>query len=184
MQQGKTDLSRFNNAWYKKGGNSVSRLLWYLINAHILKSAMPFMGIKIFLLKLFGAKIGKGLVIKPHVSIKYPWNLNIGNHVWIGENVWIDNLDVVSIGNHVCISQGALIMSGNHNYTKSTFDLMTKKITIEDGAWIGAKSVVCQGVNIGSHAVLSVQSVASDDLEPYGIYRGNPAAKVKERTIV
>lgn len=183
MQQGKTDLSKFNNSWFNPGGNPISRFLWYFLNAHVLKSAMPFMGIKIMLLKLFGAKIGKGLVIKPHVSIKYPWNLTIGNHVWIGENVWIDNLDSVTIGDHVCISQGALIMSGNHNYSKSTFDLMTKKIVIEDGAWICAKSIVCQGVIIGSHSVLGINSVASENLEAYGIYRGNPATKVKQRTI-
>jgi len=183
MHKGKTNLSHFNNTWFKPGGNVVSRFLWYHINAFILKSSLPFMGVKIVLLKLFGAKIGKGLVIKPHVSIKYPWNLTIGNHVWIGENVWIDNLDLVAIGNNVCISQGALIMSGNHNYTKPTFNLITKKIIIEDGAWICAKSVVCQGVNIGSHAVLGIQSVASDNLEPYSIYRGNPATKVKERAI-
>ncbi|MDP4687697.1 MAG: colanic acid biosynthesis acetyltransferase WcaF, partial [Salibacteraceae bacterium] len=102
---------------------------------------------------------------------------------WIGENVWIDNLDKVVIGKHVCISQGALILSGNHDFSKSTFDLIVQPITIEDGAWIGAKSVVTQGVTVASHAVLAVSSVASSSLESYSIYRGNPAVKVKERVI-
>jgi putative colanic acid biosynthesis acetyltransferase WcaF len=134
-------------------------------------------------LGVFGAKIGKGLVIKPHVSIKYPWNLTIGDHCWIGERTWIDNLDKVSIGNNVCLSQGALILSGNHDYKSTKFDLIVKPIIIEDGAWIGAKSIVCQGVTIKSHAVLLVNSVAVQDLDSYCIYRGNPAEKIKERII-
>jgi putative colanic acid biosynthesis acetyltransferase WcaF len=184
MERGKTNLSAFSNTWYKPGGTLAGRLLWYIINLSCFKSGMPFMGPKKALLKLFGAKIGKGLIIKPHVSIKYPWLLEIGDHTWIGEHVWIDNLDKVSIGSHVCISQGAMILSGNHNYKKSTFDLMVKPISIENGAWIGARSVVCQGVTIGNHAVLSVGSVASNSLEPYGIYRGNPALKIKDREIL
>jgi len=182
MTQNKTDLSKFNNDWFNPGGNALKRFVWYFINSLFFRSAYPFMGVKIALLKMFGTKIGKGLVIKPHVSIKYPWNLTIGDHVWIGENAWIDNLGSVNIGNNVCISQGAFIMSGNHNYSKPSFDLIIKEIIIEDGAWLGAKSVVCQGVTVGSHAVLSVSSVASDNLEPYSIYRGNPAVKVKDRT--
>lgn len=183
MANSKTDLSTFNNKWYKPGGNVISRLIWYFVNAMFFKSSYPLMGPKRFLLRLFGAEIGKKLIIKPHVSIKYPWNLSIGNHCWLGENVWIDNLDKVSIGNNVCISQGALILSGNHNYKSRSFDLMVKPIIIEDGVWIGAKSIVCQGIRCKSHSVLMVNSVANSDLEEYGIYRGNPAEKIKERVI-
>lgn len=183
MRNGKTDLSKFNNAWFNPGGNAISRALWYVMNATLLKSSMPFMYPKRFCLRVFGAKIGKGLIIKPRVSIKYPWNLEIGDNVWIGENVWIDNLGKVKIGSNVCLSQGAMLMSGNHNFSKSNFELMVKDIVIEDGAWLGARSLVCQGVTVGSHAVLSVSSVASENLEPYSIYRGNPATKIKERVI-
>jgi putative colanic acid biosynthesis acetyltransferase WcaF len=179
----KTDLSKFNNTWFDTGGNALSRTLWYFINAAVLKGPMPFIGPKRFWLRVFGAKLGNGVIIKPHISVKYPWNLEIGDHVWIGENVWIDNLGKVKIGSNVCISQGAMIMSGNHNFSKSSFDLMVKDIVIEEGAWLGAKSLVCQGVTVGSHAVLSVSSVASENLEPYTIYRGNPAVKIKERVI-
>ena len=123
---------------------------------------------------MFGAKIGQGVVIKPTVNIKYPWNLIIGNHVWIGEEVWIDNLGQVSIGDHACISQGALLLCGNHNYRKPTFDLMVGNITLEEGAWVGAKAIVGPGVTMKSHAVLSAGSVAGSDLESWSIYRGNP----------
>ncbi len=179
-----TDLSRFDNAWFKPGAGMLKRLAWYFTNAVVFNShaLLPY-SFKSTILRFYGAKIGKQVAIKPHVNIKYPWKLEIGDYTWIGENVWIDNLDKVVIGKHVCISQGALILSGNHDFSKSTFDLIVKPITIEDGAWIGAKSVVTQGVTVASHAVLAVSSVASSSLESYSIYRGNPAVKVKERVI-
>src|SRR6476661_10287091 len=104
-RQLKTDLSRFNNDWYKKGGSRVKRLAWYVLNVAFFNSAFPFISFKRFLLRLFGAKVGKGVVIKPYVNIKYPWRLSIGNHVWIGERVWIDNLGLVVMHDNTCISQ-------------------------------------------------------------------------------
>lgn len=137
--------------------------------------------IKCFILRSFGAKVGKNVMIKPKVNIKYPWLLTIGDYVWIGEEVWIDNLAEVSIGNNACLSQGAMLLTGNHDYTRSTFDLKVGKIALEEGAWIGAKSVVCPNVTCRSHAVLAVNSVAVKDLEAYGIYQGNPAQWIRER---
>ena len=158
--------------------------MWYFTNAIFFQTpCFPVFSLKRFLLQLFGAKVGRGVVIKPSVNIKYPWNLTIGNHSWIGEKSWIDCLGKVEIGENACISQGTLILSGNHDYKKSTFDLMVKEIIIEDGVWIGAKSVVTQGVRCKSHAVLAAGSVATADLEPYSVYRGNPAEKIRERTI-
>lgn len=177
-----TDLKRFDNSWYKPG-STAKRALWYVISALLFETAFPVSGLKRALLRLFGARVGQGVVIKPHVRIKYPWKLAIGDHAWIGEDVWIDNLDAVDIGANSCISQGALLLCGNHNYTKSTFDLMTGPITLEEGAWVGAKCVVCPGVTLHSHAVLTVGSIATKTLEAYGIYSGNPAVKVKERVI-
>ena len=178
-----TNLNSFNNLWYKPGRNHLIRLLWYFTNAIFIKSAFPISGIKVFLLKMFGANIGIGVVIKPYVNIKYPWRLKIGNYVWIGENVWIDNLADVEIEDNVCISQGAMLLCGNHNYKKTTFDLMIGNIVLKTGSWIGAKSIVCQGVVVGSHAVLTVGSVASTNLDDYFIYRGNPAQKIKQRVV-
>ncbi len=134
-------------------------------------------------LKAFGARLGKNVVIKPRVNIKYPWKLQVGNNCWIGENVWIDNLGLVIIGDNVCLSQGAMLICGNHDYKKRTFDLIVGSITINEGAWIGAKAIVGPNTTVGSHAVLSLGSVASKNLEAYGIYRGNPAVKVKQRII-
>jgi putative colanic acid biosynthesis acetyltransferase WcaF len=181
--QGKTDLSKFDNSWYKPG-NPIKRLLWYVVNAVVFNSYLfPINGLKVFLLKLFGARVGTGVVIKPKVNIKYPWKLSIGNYTWIGEQVWIDNLDQVTIGEHVCISQGAMLLCGNHNYHKSSFDLIIGKIKLADGVWLGAKSVVCPGVFCDSHSLLTVSSVATSNLEAYAIYQGNPAVKIRERKL-
>ena len=160
------------------------RFFWYFINVIFFKSSFfPFNFLKIFLLRLFGCSLGKGVVIKPNVNIKYPWKLSLGNYVWIGEQVWIDNLDNVTIGNHVCISQGAILICGSHDYKKPSFDLITKEIILNDGVWVGTKSIILPGVVAESHAILSAGSVMSKNLENYTIYRGNPAKKVGLRTI-
>jgi putative colanic acid biosynthesis acetyltransferase WcaF len=179
-----TDLSSYNNHPYHPGGNVLKRFLWYYTNTFFFKTALfPFYGFKVFLLRMFGAKIGNRVEIKPCVNIKYPWLLTIGNHVWIGENVWIDNLVMVTIGSNVCLSQGAVLITGSHNYKKSTFDLITGHITLHDGVWIGASAIVNQGVTASSHAVLSSGSVATKDLEAWAVYQGNPAIKIRDRVI-
>ena len=160
-------------------------VIWYFVNVLFLQShIIPFSSLKVSLLKLFGANVGKGVVIKPRVNIKYPWKLAIGDYSWIGEDVWIDNLEEIIIGSNVCISQGAMLLTGNHNYKKSSFDLITGEISLEDGVWIGAKAVVCPGVTCKSHSILTVGSVATLDLEPYTIYQGNPAKPIRKREII
>ena len=178
-----TRLDKFDNSDFKPGSAS-KRILWTLASGIFFQTWFPWSSrIKVMILKAFGASIGKGLVLKPRVTIKYPWKLSIGNHVWIGEQVWIDNLAEVSIGNHVCISQGAMLLCGNHNYKKQTFDLMTGPIALEDGVWIGAKSIVAPGITCHSHSVLSVGSIATENLQAHGIYQGNTAILRKQRTM-
>jgi putative colanic acid biosynthesis acetyltransferase WcaF len=178
-----TDLSKFDNSWYKQPP-FFKNLLWFLTNSIFFNSFLPVpISVKSMIMRLFGAKIGKGVVIKPRVNIKYPWLLLVENYVWIGEGVWIDNLVEVQIGESACLSQGAMLLTGNHDYTLSSFDLRVGKIVIEAGAWIGSKAIVCPGVTCKSHSVLTVNSVATKDLEPYSIYQGNPAQFIKERTI-
>lgn len=179
-----SSLSSFNNNWYYPGRNAIIRLLWYFTNALFFHSPLnPSCSIKVFLLRLFGAKIGKDVNIKPSVNIKYPWRLTIGDCSWIGENTWIDNLGDIVIGSNCCISQGAMLLSGNHNYKKSSFDLIVGNIVLEDGVWIGAQSTVCPGVTCKTHSVLSVHSVATADLESYTVYQGNPAKEIRKRII-
>jgi len=184
LKMNKTDLSLYTTGSFNTGAGPLKRLLWYFTNIVFFISPLnPVSSLKVGLLKLFGAKIGKGVVIKPAVNIKYPWKLTVGDYTWIGERVWIDNLAGVEIGKHCCISQGAMLLCGNHNFKKVTFDLITKSIILEDGAWVGAFSIVCPGVTLGSHSVLAVNSVATQPLNAYWIYQGNPANAVKERII-
>jgi putative colanic acid biosynthesis acetyltransferase WcaF len=179
-----TDLFAYNNHPYNPGGSAIKRVLWYFVNALVFKSSLfPFYAIKNGLLRLFGARIGDQVEIKPCVNIKYPWLLTIGNEVWIGEQVWIDNLVMVTIGSNICISQGVMLLTGSHNYKKKSFDLMTASVVLEDGVWIGAGAIVNLGITARSHAVLASGSVATKNLEPYSIYQGNPAVKVRDRVI-
>ncbi len=180
----KTNLSIYNNDWFDEGAGFTKRTLWFVINALFLINPFnPLSGLKIFFLRLFGAKIGKGVVVKPGVNIKYPWKLEIGDFTWIGERVWIDNLDKVVIGSNCCLSQEAFILIGNHNYKRESFDLMVAPVVIEDGVWLGARSIVTGGVTCQSHSVLAVNSVASQSMDADSIYRGNPAVKGKARGI-
>jgi putative colanic acid biosynthesis acetyltransferase WcaF len=150
----------------------------------LFKTMLPFpSSLKSKVLRAFGAKVGNGVVIKPNVNIKYPWFLEIGDHCWIGEGVWIDNLANVILGDNVVLSQGAYLLTGSHDYKKEAFDLLLGEIVLEDGVWIGEKATVCPGVTCESHSVLSVGSVATKDLEAYSIYQGNPAVKKRERVI-
>lgn len=177
-----TDLSRFDNSWYDPGASKFKWALWYMANgAFVLNPLNPFGSLRKFILRLFGAKIGKGVILKHRVNVKFPWNLEIGDYSWVGESVWIENQGKVSIGKHCCLSQGAVLMTGNHNYKKPTFDLIVKPIVLEDGVWIGAGAMLTQGVTAHSHAVLGVNSVANKDLEAYTIYGGNPCIALRKR---
>jgi putative colanic acid biosynthesis acetyltransferase WcaF len=182
-----TDLSKYNNDWYKSkvGASLIKRACWHVVNAAFFVNPV-FAGSswRRVLLRLFGASVGKGVVLKPCINIKYPWKLSIGDYSWIGERVWIDNLDQVTIGKNVCISQGAMLLTGNHDYTKSTFNLMIAGIELQDGVWIGAKSLVCPGVLCETHAVLAAMSVATKNLAAFTIYQGNPALPLRTREIM
>lgn len=176
-------LDRFENSDYHPGPWSM-RVLWFLIQPLFISGRAPWpYSIKRSLLRLFGARIGKGVIIKPKVRIKYPWKLRIGDHAWIGESVWIDNLDDVTIGDHCCISQGAYLLCGNHDYTKPAFDLITRPIQIEDGAWVGAMSIVGPGAKLETESVLAAGSVGLGTLEARMVHQGNPAKPVRERQI-
>lgn len=177
------NLGSYDNSWYKPN-NKLTILLWYFSNRIFFKTSFLWPNfIKVHILKMFGAKVGKKVTIKNNVNIKYPWFLEIGSFTWIGENVWIDNLAKVTIKDNVCVSQGAMLLCGNHNYKKQSFDLILGEIIVEEGAWIGAKSIVCPGVRIETHAILTVGSIANQNLSQYGIFQGNPAQFVRTRRI-
>lgn len=122
--------------------------LWYIFSALFFNSFIPGSKIRVFILKLFGCRIGKNIIIKPHVKIKYPWKLIIGDNCWIGEEVWIDNISRVTVGSNTCISQGVYICAGSHDFYDEEFRLLIEDIEIGSSCWIAAKSLIGPGVKI------------------------------------
>ena len=176
------DLSTYNNSWYKPGRGFAVSSAWFFFGLPLLRSKInPLSGLRRVLLRLFGAQIGSNVEIKPGVQVKYPWLLAVGDHTWIGENVWIDNLVPITIGSNVCISQGAYLCTGNHDWSDPAFGLVVKPITVADGAWVGAKSVITPGVQIGKCGIAAAGSVVTKDILPYEIHAGNPAQFTRQR---
>lgn len=175
-------LYDYDRRGYHPGAGLVRRAAWYAVNALLFDSwLLPFSGPKRALLRLFGARVGRGVVIKPRINIKYPWHLVLGDHVWLGEGVWLDSLARISVGDNVCISQEAYVLTGNHDYRDARFGLMVEPVTIEAEAWIGARAVVCPGAYACRGAVLAAGSVLRGTAEPGGVYQGNPAARTRAR---
>ena len=174
------DLSKYDHSLYRPGRNRFVITLWNINSVLFFRNALfPFYGFKRALLRCFGAKVGKKVVIKPCVIIKYPWHLSIGDHSWIGEKVWIENAGDITIGANCCVSQGAMLLSGNHDFTKDAFDPFVKPIVLKDGVWVGTKAVVCPGVTMGEDSVLAVNSVLTKDTSPRSVWQGNPAEEKK-----
>ena len=135
------------------------------------------------LLRLFGARIGTGVVIHSEVVVKYPWNLRVGNHCWIGERAWLDTLTSITLADNVCISQGAYLCTGNHDWTDPSFGLIVRPIELREGSWAGAKSILLPGVTLGEGAIAGAGSVVSRSIPAYEIHTGNPAAFVRVREV-
>ena len=175
-------LNQYTLGSYTPGAPYWKQTLWYFVGSPLVQSYyLPFSGLKVWILRKFGAQIGQGVRIKPGVRIKFPWRLAIGDFVWIGEEVWIDNLAEVTIESHVCLSQAVYLCTGNHDWTHPNFQLSVSPIHIESGSWLAARSVIGPGVRVGQGAVLGLGSVAGRSLEPMMIYAGNPAQPIKPR---
>ena len=180
----KVDLSKFSTGAFDRGAGPLKEGLWILTSLFLFRLCpLKCSGLKCAVLRAFGAKVGRGVVIKPRVTITFPWKLMVGDHVWLGEECWLLNLAPIVIESHVCISQRSFLCTGNHNYKSPAFDLIVKPIHVEAGAWIGAGAFVSPGVTVGNHAVLAAGSIATKNLEPFGIYQGNPAVLIKQRQI-
>ena len=156
------NLAAYKVTGYSPGRSRLVQVLWYFCSAVVFQSQFfPFSPLKTLLLRAFGARVGRGVVVKPSVRIKFPWRLEVGDHCWIGESVWIDNLAAVRIGSNVCISQGAYFCTGSHNHRQPGFDLITRPIEISDCVWICAKVILLPGTEIASGSVVSAGTVVS-----------------------
>lgn len=177
-------LDSYTSGTYTPGAPVWRQVLWYTLGDCLVRSRwIPFSGFKVWILRCFGAQIGRQVRIKPGVQIKFPWRLTLGNYVWIGENAWLDNLALITIEDHVCLSQEVYLCTGNHDWSEPTFKLRLGSIHIEQGSWIAARAVIGPGVKVGRGAVLGLGSVTGRSLEPMTIYGGNPAQPVKKRRV-
>jgi putative colanic acid biosynthesis acetyltransferase WcaF len=178
------ELSKTSRRGYRPGRSYAYRALWLVVEALVmLNPVVTSYGLKRWVLRRFGARVGPGVLIKPNVHVKYPWHLEVGDNVWIGERAWIDNFVSVHIGSNAVLSQGAYLCTGNHDWSDPGMGLMVKPITVEQGAWVGAFARIAPGVTVGAGAVVTLGSVLLKDAQPNGIYTGNPATLVGERTI-
>lgn len=178
------NLRDYDNSWYKPGRSTLWRAAWFFVGLPILKTSwLTSSSLRVHLLRLFGAKVGQRVTIKPAVNVKYPWHLRIGDDCWIGEGCWIDNLTTVGLGNNVCVSQGAYLCTGNHDWTDPAFGLILAPIRLNDGSWAGAKCLLGPGTVLGSGAIAGAGSVVSGIVPDFEIYAGNPAVFVKRREL-
>jgi len=176
------DLSKFNKDPFERGAPAVKELLWRMIQQGLFNVEwIRAYGLKHHILCGFGAKLAPGVVVKPKAKITFPWKLSVGSNTWIGEEVWLLNLNRITIGSNVCISQRAFLCTGSHDWSKEAFDLITKPIIIEDGAWICADVFIGPGVTVGENSVVTAGSVVTNDLPPNMVCSGNPCVAVKQR---
>ena len=149
---------------YDKGRSFVWQVLWQLVSGLVFVRWWCPAGLRVRILRAFGAEIGEGVYIKPRVRVHWPWRLKVGDHSWIGEDAWILNLVQVSIGSQSIISQSALLCSGSHDMHSPTFELDNAPITIGNGTWIAARATVLRGVTVGDGAVVGSGALVVKDV--------------------
>ena len=165
-----------------RGVSRITEVIWYFIKIAFFLTAIPYPSkFKGYMLKLFGAKIGERVIIKPRVNIHMPWKLSVGDDTWIGEEVFVLNFEFVNIGSNVCISQRAFLCAGNHNYKDPAMPYKNGPISLKDGSWIGAGCFIGPNVVIGYDTVLTAYSTITNNTLDNSIYKGNPAVFFKNR---
>ena len=180
----KVNLKLFDNSGYSAGRSLWIVALWYFGGLPLLRS--PFIissAARRALLRMFGAKVGCDVVIKPGVRVKYPWRLRIGDRSWIGEDCWIDNIALVDIRSDVCVSQGAFLCTGNHDWSDPAFALTAQPIVLRAGSWVAAKAVVGPGVTLEEGAIVGLGSVVTSSVPASQVVGGNPAIAVSHRNL-
>lgn len=173
-------LRDYDNSDFDRGAPRWMEALWVAIKVVFFLNPIPWpSAIRVSFLRMFGAKVGERVVIRSNVNVTFPWFVEIGDDVWLGEEVCVLSLASITIENDVCISQRAFLCTGSHNFRTKTFDLVTRPITVRRGSWIAAQAFVGPGVEIGEGSLVSAGSVVLESVPPRKIVRGNPAVVVK-----
>lgn len=176
------NLDKFKLPKNFRGRGAIIVQLWWLVQGVLFRTSPQFMyGWRRFLLRLFGAKVGKNVIIRPTARVTYPWKVSIGDHSWIGDDVVLYSLGEIEIGNNVVISQKSYICTGSHDYLSEDFSIFEKKITIHDKCWLATDVFVAPGVTIQEGSVVGSRSSVYKDLKPNKVYVGNPAKETKDR---
>ena len=177
-------LAEFDPATFGPNRGFVTRAVWMVVSQVFFETWVPWpSGLKARILRAFGARIGRGVVIKPRVQISRPWRLTVGDDCWLGEWLWLDCPGEVHIGNNVCLSQGAMIESGGHDWRDPVFGVILEPVVLEDCSWVAARALVLPGSVLAEGSVLGGGAVLSGKTEPWGLYGGNPARRLKERVL-
>jgi len=175
-------LNKFTLPKNFRGRSAVTVQLWWIVQASFFSWSPQFAyKWRNFLLRCFGAKIGKGVIIRPTVRVTYPWKLTIGDFSWVGDNAELYTLGEIEIGSNVVISQKSYLCAATHDYTKETFDMIDKKITIEDEVWLAADVYIAPGITVKKGALVGARSSVFNDLPAGMICVGSPAKPVKPR---
>ncbi len=176
-------LDRFSVPKNFRGRSALIVQLWWLVEALLFKpSPQMLYGWRRFLLRLFGAKIGKKVIIRPSATVTYPWKVSIGDYSWVGDDVVLYSLGEINIGAHAVVSQKTYLCAGTHDYQQDDFPLIAKPITIEDGCWLATDVYVAPGVAIGKNTIVGARSSVFKDLPAGKICVGSPAKVIKDRT--
>jgi len=176
------DLKLFKVPNNFRGRNGIVVQLWWLVQSILFHpSPQVLYGWRRFLLRLFGAKIGRHVIIRPSVTITYPWKVIIGDYSWIGDNVALYSLGEIKIGANSVISQQSYLCAGTHDYQSLAFDIYSPPITIEDEVWIATDVFIAPGVTVGKGAVVGARSSVFKTIEGGWVYAGNPLLKIKPR---
>jgi putative colanic acid biosynthesis acetyltransferase WcaF len=135
-----------------------------------------------YLLRLFGANIGKGVLIRPSAKITYPWKLTIGENSWVGDNVVLYTLGEIKIGNNTIISQHSYLCTGTHNYDSELFDIIQIPIIIGDSCWLATDVFIAPGITIGNECIIGARSSVYKSFPDKSICHGNPAKFIRYRS--
>ena len=169
-------LDRYDNSDFSRGASKLTELLWWVVRSLLFAPWFPIPSVlKVAALRLFGAKVGRGVVIRSRVNITFPWRLSIADHVWIGDEVLILTLAPVTIASHVCISQRAFLCTGSHKFRSENFDLVTKPITIGEGGWIAANAFLGPGVTLAPGTLCAAGAVVLRSSGLGEVLSANPA---------